>query len=108
MLGVHLTLPAGNGERDAMKILLLSVAIVFLTGDACLAGSPYLVAPNGQYLGNLNANPNDPNSVHNPNGMYGSPNSPYSATNPNAPGNLAPHVYGGGPVYGAGPVYGGN
>ena len=27
---------------------------------------------------------------------------------PNAPGNLAPHVYGGGPVYGAGPVYGGN
>ena len=107
-----------------MKILLLSVAIVFLTGDACLAGSPYLVAPNGQYLGNLNANPNDPNSVHNPNGMYGSPNSPYSinnpngmygspnspysATNPNAPGNLAPHVYGGGPVYGTGPVYGGN
>ena len=102
-----------------MKTLLLAIGLMILTSGAALAGSPYLVAPNGQYLGNLNANPNDPNSVNNPNGLYGSPNSPYSinnpngmygspnspfsATNPNAIGPMTPRIEGG---YGGGPVYG--
>ena len=106
-------------------ILLASLLVLCFTGSA-LADPPYLVSPGGQYLGNLNANPNDPNSIHNPNGVYGnpnspysvnnpngiygSPNSPYSATNPNAPGTLTPRVEGGGlgsgPVFGEGPLYG--
>ncbi|NBT44103.1 MAG: hypothetical protein EBT06_04125 [Gammaproteobacteria bacterium] len=36
----------------------------------------------GRYLGNLNANPYDPNSVSNPYGQYGSPYSPDSINNP--------------------------
>lgn len=36
---------------------------------------------NGQYLGNLNSNKYDPNSVSNPYGRYGSPYSPLSINN---------------------------
>jgi hypothetical protein len=36
----------------------------------------------GQYRGNMNANPYDPNSVANPYGRYGSPFSPDSINNP--------------------------
>jgi hypothetical protein len=43
----------------------------------------------GQYRGNLNSNPYDPNRVPNPYGRYGSPYSPYRQDNPNNP-------YGGG------------
>jgi hypothetical protein len=35
-------------------------------------GGPVIVAPNGQYLGRLNANRFDPDSVANPFGRYGS------------------------------------
>jgi hypothetical protein len=44
--------------------------------------SPHIYAPNGQYLGNLNSNPYDPNSIANPIGRYGSPVSPDSVNNP--------------------------
>ena len=47
-----------------------------------LAGSPYIVSPDGKYLGNLNNNPYDPNSVANPYGRYGNPYSPDSINNP--------------------------
>jgi hypothetical protein len=60
-----------------------------------------------QYLGNLSANPYDPNSVSNPYGRYGSPYSPDSINNPygrygspysnqsvnNPYATQAPHIY---------------
>lgn len=45
-------------------------------------GSPQIYAPDGQYLGNLNSNRYDPNSVSNPYGQYGSRYSPNSINNP--------------------------
>lgn len=47
--------------------------------------SPKLVAPNGQYLGNLNNNPFDRNSVNNPFGQYGNPFSNKSINNQFSP-----------------------
>ncbi len=46
------------------------------------SNSPRLYAPNGQFLGNVNSNPYDPNSIANPYGQYGSPYSPNSINNP--------------------------
>lgn len=70
-------------------------------------GGGRIVAADGQYLGRLNANRYDPESVanpygrygspysatsiNNPHGRYGSPYSPQSATNPYAA--QAPRVY---------------
>ena len=44
--------------------------------------SPQIYAPDGTYLGNLNSNQYDPNSVSNPYGQYGSRYSPNSINNP--------------------------
>jgi hypothetical protein len=44
--------------------------------------SPKLYDGQGQYRGNMNANPYDPNSTANPFGRYGSPFSPDSINNP--------------------------
>ncbi|MGB4704887.1 MAG: hypothetical protein WBI18_07440 [Candidatus Saccharicenans sp.] len=44
--------------------------------------SPFLIAEDGKYLGRLNSNPYDPESVSNPYGRYGSPYSPESINNP--------------------------
>ena len=52
------------------------------TGAASAQNSPYVVSPNGQYLGNLSNNQYDPNSISNPYGQYGSPYSPNSVNNP--------------------------
>ena len=52
------------------------------------AANPYtsdggrIYAPDGTYLGRLNSNPYDPESVANPYGRYGSPYSSQSITNP--------------------------
>ncbi len=45
-------------------------------------GGPKLVSQSGQFLGNLNSNRYDPNSVSNPYGQYGSKYSPNSINNP--------------------------
>jgi hypothetical protein len=45
------------------------------------SGSPMLVSPEGNYLGNLNLNRYDPDSVSNPYGKYGSKYSPESVNN---------------------------
>lgn len=72
-----------------MKTLLCAVAL--LITSSAWAQSPYLQGYNPQtgqhdkYLGNLNANKFDPNSVNNPFGQYGSPYSPNSVTNPYGP-----------------------
>ena len=43
--------------------------------------SPKLIAPNGQFLGNVNANRYDPNSIANPYGQYGSQYAPNGVNN---------------------------
>lgn len=45
------------------------------------SNSPRLYAPDGSYLGNLNNNRFDPNSVSNPFGQYGNQFSPNSVNN---------------------------
>ena len=66
-----------------MKTLLFSfVFACIIASIPAYAESPYLVSPDGQFLGNLNNNPYDPNSVANPYGQYGSPYSPNSINNP--------------------------
>jgi len=47
--------------------------------------SPQVYAPSGTYLGNLNGNQFDPNSVANPYGPHGSPFAPNSRTPMAAP-----------------------
>lgn len=49
--------------------------------------SPIIIDKNGQYRGNLNNNPYDPNSVVNPYSQYGSKFSPDSINNPYSPNN---------------------
>ena len=63
-------------------LLLLLITFIVVHVDGAEAGSPVLIAPDGKYLGNLNDNPYDPNSVANPYGQYGSPYSPDSINNP--------------------------
>src|SRR5690606_650661 len=46
------------------------------------SGSPVLIDKDGNYLGNFNSNPYDPNSVSNPYGQYGNPYSSQSINNP--------------------------
>ncbi|MDT8383930.1 MAG: hypothetical protein RRB22_05905 [Gammaproteobacteria bacterium] len=66
-----------------MKTILAIITVLFVTVGAAIAGSPILVDPStGKYLGNLNNNPYDPNSVSNPYGQYGSKYSPDSINNP--------------------------
>jgi hypothetical protein len=64
-----------------MRTLLAVLVLVSLT-VVVHAQVPIIVGPQGQYLGNLSANPYDPNSVSNPNGRYGSRYSPDSINNP--------------------------
>jgi hypothetical protein len=71
-----------------MKTIIAAIAV--LTATPALAqtdfrndyNSPKIYAPDGQYLGNLNNNRYDPNSVANPYGQYGSRYSPNSVNNP--------------------------
>jgi hypothetical protein len=99
-----------------MKPLLFAViAVLVLAGSASaqsldLWGFNPQTQQNNKYLGNLNRNPFDPNSVNNPYGQYGSkyspdsimnpygtygsPYSPYSPTNPYSSGNQSPQIYG--------------
>jgi hypothetical protein len=63
-----------------LKIVVLSSIFCVLPVDSVPAQSLY--APNGTYLGELNRNQYDPNSISNPYGRYGSPYSPNSINNP--------------------------
>jgi hypothetical protein len=74
----------------ATGLLYLTVFLLWTTashaggawGQQNSNGSPQIYSQEGRYLGNLNANPYDPNSVSNPYGQYGSPYSPDSINNP--------------------------
>ena len=63
-----------------MRILLLSITIILapVAATAC----EDTVSSQGTYLGKLNDNPYDPDSVSNLYGRYGSPYSPDSINNP--------------------------
>jgi hypothetical protein len=59
---------------------LISLFIATVTN----AAPPILIDQKaGHYLGNLNTNQDDPNSVSNPHGLYGSKTSEDSINNPN-------------------------
>ena len=89
-----------------MKIIITSLLIA--ASGLSYAQSPYLVSPDGKYLGNLSSNKFDPNSVSNSFGRYGSQFSPDSINNkfgtygsqfsnksPNNPyATQAPRIYG--------------
>jgi hypothetical protein len=61
----------------------LICAILLLASSLSFAQTPMLVDPStGKYLGNLNSNPYDQNSVSNPFGRYGSEYSNDSINNP--------------------------
>jgi hypothetical protein len=61
---------------------LAVLAVLVVLATPALAQSPQIYAPDGTYLGNLNTNQFDPNSVSNPYGQYGSPYSADSINNP--------------------------
>jgi hypothetical protein len=69
-----------------MKRALIYIAAAYCVAMAGVtlarAQGIQLYGPNGQYLGNLNDNPFDPNSVNNQFGRYGSQFSPDSIRNP--------------------------
>ena len=68
-----------------MRSLILGVLLTL--SAAIFAQTPQLYDPQtGKFLGNLSANPYDPNSTSNPYGPYGSRYNPKSATNPYAVG----------------------
>lgn len=60
------------------------LALALVAGGNAVAQTPYIVSPNGTYLGNLSANRYDANSVANPYGKYGNPYSPTSINNKNS------------------------
>lgn len=66
--------------------LLLQIATLLLMGLVLVrlahAEPPSIYADDGTYLGNLNSNKYDPNSVSNEYGRYGDPYSPDSINNP--------------------------
>lgn len=65
------------------KIQISVVMIMFLFAIAVQASPPILVdRQTGKYLGTLNNNRYDPDSVSNPYGQYGSKYSPDSINNP--------------------------
>lgn len=65
-----------------MKTIIFAL-LGILTSGVVQAGAPHLKdRQTDKYLGNLNANPYDPNSVNNPYGRYGSQYSADSIKNP--------------------------
>lgn len=107
-----------NRCYGAIGVIVIGLVLLFIMVGNALA-DPYIVDPNtGQYLGTLNSNPYDPQSVSNPYGKYGSPygntinnpygeyGSPYSTdswTNPYSTGGpvvIDPGGYPGGYDYG--------
>jgi hypothetical protein len=62
--------------------IALALATPALAQYGGFGGGPKIISPDGQYLGRLNANRFDPDSVANPYGRYGSRFSPDSINNP--------------------------
>jgi hypothetical protein len=73
-----------QGARNMGAFLSLAFTVMLASASvvAAQAGSPQLFTTDGDYIGNVNANQFDPNSIANPYGRYGSPFSPDSVNNP--------------------------
>ena len=79
-----------NTSYGVDRILTLCGSLILATtayadglwGSQNPSGSPQIYSKEGKYLGNLNSNRYDPNSVSNPYGRYGSEYSPDSINNP--------------------------
>ncbi len=68
--------------KSIVTQVTVSIAAVLMAGIV-FANTPQLRdRQTGKYLGNLSANPYDPNSTSNPYGQYGSKYSPDSINNP--------------------------
>jgi len=67
--------------KKSLITALVLVGAIFVLSSESEARSPYLVSPDGTYLGNLSANKFDPNSTSNPFGVYGSKFSSKSINN---------------------------
>lgn len=73
-----------NRRKHHVSGFVVAVFVVF-----CIAGwvsdafadPPHIYSQDGRYLGNLSANPLDPDSVNNQYGRYGNPISPDSINN---------------------------
>ena len=61
---------------------IATLIFLFITTVASAAPPILIDKKTGQYLGNLSTNQNDPDSVSNPQGRYGSKNSKDSINNP--------------------------
>jgi hypothetical protein len=67
--------------RDSMRKVAMLIFLFIAT--AVSAAPPILIdQKTGKYLGNLSTNQNDPDSVSNPQGRYGSKDSKDSINNP--------------------------
>ncbi len=77
--------------KKYLAILTLTVAITAHAGDypdyRNSSNSPHIYSPDGEYLGNLNNNKYDPDSVSNPYGA-GNPYRPDGVNNPYSPNYL--------------------
>jgi hypothetical protein len=82
-----------RGDKQGGCVMRVIVALLFLLSGISIAAaqldrygdgsdSPKIYSSDGKFLGNLNANPYDPDSVANPYGQYGSRYSPDSINNP--------------------------
>jgi len=67
--------------KNSMRIIATLISLFIVT--VASAAPPILIdQKTGQYLGNLSTNQNDPDSVSNPHGRYGSKDSEDSINNP--------------------------
>lgn len=68
-------------KESTMKTILLAACAALAFAAPASAQSPRLYAADGTFLGNVNNNQFDPNSISNPFGQYGSQFSPNSINN---------------------------
>lgn len=99
--------PYGNTVNNPLSIYGSQYSPVSINYTLPSGSSPILIGEDGKYLGKLNSNiydpesvsnpygrygsPYSPDSINNPYGKYGSPYSPYSVTNPYT--SMAPKIY---------------
>lgn len=73
----------GNKRKLIVALGMIAILMAGIMHTTTHADTPQLIdRQTGKYLGNLSANPYDPNSTSNPYGQYGSKYSPDSINNP--------------------------
>lgn len=69
-------------EGFMIKIVIFSLISISSVAFAQYDNNEYQIYQNGEYKGNINDNPYDPNSINNTTGRYGNSFSPDSIKNP--------------------------